>query len=204
MRKLVMFFVLLLAALGIYLFMLTRQGFSARAKPSAMESFLANTMLRLSIPAGAKQAKNPVANTPEVLHDAMIHFADHCAMCHANNGSGDTEMGRNLYPKPPDLREESQELTEGEIYYIIHNGVRLTGMPAFGPAEGEDRQSWELVHFIRHLPQLTPAEEAEMRRYNPKSPAAEEEEQREQQFLQGGSAKPAGEHDHPKAQDQQR
>ena len=76
----------------------------------------------------------------------------------------------------------TQELTDGELYYTIHNGIRLTGMPAWG-AEGKDDDSWKLVLFIRHLPELTPREEREMESLNPKGPEENQEEQEEEQFL---------------------
>jgi hypothetical protein len=88
-----------------------------------------------------------------------------------------------LYRKTPDMcMLQTQNLTDGELYDTIHNGIRLTGMPAWGIAEKDD-DSWKLVLFIRHLPQLTPEEEEEMTRLNPKSPAELKEEQDEQQFL---------------------
>src|SRR5207247_5574691 len=67
-----------------------------------------------------------------------------------------------LYPKPPDLRlPETQNLTDGELFWIIENGVRFTGMPAFSNSGGHGGMldSWKLVHFIRHLPHLTRSEE---------------------------------------------
>jgi hypothetical protein len=79
----------------------------------------------------------------------------------------------------------TQSLTDGEIYYIIHNGIRLTGMPAWGTEEKDD-DSWKLVAFIRHLPYLTPAEEREMEALNPKGPGEKQEEQEEEQFLNEG------------------
>jgi len=74
-------------------------------------------------------------------------------------------MGPNLYPKPPDMRSaETQSLTDGEIYYTIANGVRLSAMPA---SDHTVEDNWKLVLFIRHLPNLTPAEETEMEKLNP-------------------------------------
>jgi mono/diheme cytochrome c family protein len=133
-----------------------------------------------------------------VLAEAMVHYADHCASCHANDGSGDTALGNGLYPKPPDLRERpTQELTDGEIFYIIHNGVRLTGMPAFGqgPAD-EDTDSWKLVHFIRHLPSLTPDDLARMKAMNPKSRHEMEEEEAIRRFLAGEDSPSSKIHKH--------
>lgn len=158
-------------------------GFSARAQPSVLEIMAARTAKRLAIPTDASDRKNPFLGTPDTLSEARAHFADHCAICHANNGSGETPIGRNLYPKAPDMRLQStQQLSDGQIYYIIHNGVRLTGMPAWGSDEKDD-DSWKLVLFIRHLPQLTPEEESEMEALNPKSPSEAREEQEEEQFL---------------------
>lgn len=168
------------------LFQLLRHGFSARDNPSWIERVVARTTRRVAVPAKAKWMRNPTPNTPENLAEARGHWADHCAICHANNGSSDTEIGRNLYPKAPDMRlPATQDLTDGEIYYTIKNGIRLTGMPAWGQASENDEDSWRLVHFIRHLPKLTAAEEQEMEQMNPKSPEELQEEQEEEQFLNG-------------------
>ena len=105
------------------------------------------------------------------LGEARAHFADHCAICHGNDGRGETEIGQGLYPKAPNMREDdTQKLTDGEIFYIIKNGVRFTGMPAWGDPDSrtDDESNWKLVHFIRHLPKLTPQEIQEMERLNPK------------------------------------
>ena len=164
---------------------LVRRGFSARDNPSALETFAAREIRRLAIPAAAKNAVNPFQATPDILTEAQEHFADHCATCHANNGSGKTEIGQNLYPKAPDMRlPETQNLTDGEIYYTIHNGIRLTGMPGWGETE-RDPDSWKLTLFIRHLPQLSPEEEKDMERFNPTSEVEREEKQREEDFLNG-------------------
>jgi mono/diheme cytochrome c family protein len=138
--------------------------------------------------------KNSVAATPEVIHEGMVHWADHCATCHADNGSGDTMYGKTMYPRSPDMsQKDTQEKSDGELYYTIKNGVRLSGMPAFGDPGDDDVNSWKLVAFIRHLPQLTPAEEIEMQRLNPKSPDEIQEEKEEEDFLKGDaqSAMPA-------------
>jgi mono/diheme cytochrome c family protein len=163
-----------------------RRGFSARDNPSALEAFVARTARKLSISASERDARNPFTPTAEVLSEARAHFADHCATCHANDGSGKTEIGQNLYPKPPDMRQsETQNLTDGQIYYIIHNGIRLTGMPAWG-GPGKDDDSWKLVLFIQHLPRMTSEEMKEMERFNPKSAMDRAEEENEQLFLNEG------------------
>jgi len=165
-------------------------GLSSRATPGKLETMVARKARRLALPANARLAQNPVLASAEELRDARLHFADHCAICHANDGSGKSVIGDGLYPKPPDLRlPETQNLTDGELFWIIENGVRFTGMPAFsnGGEHGGTLDSWKLVHFIRHLPHLTAAERVEMEHYNPKGPDDRAEEQEENHFLNGAT-----------------
>lgn len=177
--------VALVIAAGVSFF---RGGVSSRGTPSHMESMVAREVRHMAIPAEARTQANPVTRSSESIHDGMLHFADHCAICHDNDGGGETMIGGGLYPKPPDLRQEqTQKLADGEIFWIIENGVRFTGMPAFGGQHGSQEDTWKLVHFIRHLPQLTPEERMEMERNNPKGPEEREEEQQEEQFLKGGA-----------------
>jgi mono/diheme cytochrome c family protein len=169
------------------------RGVSARPEPSGIETRAALFMRGWLTPSTYKGLKNPVSATGENFVAAREHFADHCATCHANDGSGNTEMGRNLYPKAPDMRlARTQDLSDGELFYFIENGVRLTGMPAWstGTPEGE-RASWQLVHFIRRLPSLTADDVAAMEPFNPTSHAQMDEEKKTQDFLNGGDPPPA-------------
>src|SRR6266404_7699121 len=114
----------------------------------------------LAIPAAARHDNNPLKASPEILNEARDSFVDRCAVCHGNDGSGQTQVGRNLYPKPPDLRlPQTQNLTDGQIRYIIKNGVRLTGMPAWShPHEEQDNDSWKLVLHPRPAPTISRGE----------------------------------------------
>ena len=168
---------------------LTRRGFSARETPSAVEKLAATTARKLAVPSNYRQLRNPLSASPENIQAGMEHFSDHCATCHANDGDGDTLFGKGLYPKPPDMRTaETQNKSDGELYYTIENGIRLSGMPAFGEEHsvGGDAETWHLVLFIRHLPQITSQELDEMKGLNPKTEADRAEEQQEQEFLNGG------------------
>ena len=161
-------------------------GLSSRAIPTSLETVIARNARHLAIPSNARVTPNPLLDSDDVQREARLHFADHCAICHANDGSGQTLIGDGLYPKPPDLRlSRTQDLSDGELFWIIENGVRFTGMPTFSSNgnhansgnHGGAMDSWKLVHFIRHLPHLTTAERLEMERYNPKGPEDRAEEQ---------------------------
>lgn len=169
-----------------------RRGLSTRAQPSAVEEAVARTLRDLATPASARRQRNPVALTDTVRDEGLEHFADHCASCHANDGRGDTAIGRALYPPAPDMRAAAtQQLSDGELFSIIENGIRLTGMPAWGTgtAEGE-RASWALVHFIRRLPALTPEDIGRMEAMNPRTLRQFQEEEASRRFLAGDDAPP--------------
>jgi mono/diheme cytochrome c family protein len=180
----------LVVLVGVGAAVVLRGGISARQEPSRVEVRLARALRAWAIPAKARGATNPIASSPRVLAAGLAHFADHCASCHANDGSGQTGIGRNLYPRAPDMRRAAtQELTDGELFYIIENGVRLTGMPAWG-GPGSAEGSWHLVHFIRHLPKLTDDERAQMEKLNPKSPDEWRALEDEDAFLRGEEPPP--------------
>lgn len=147
-------------------------GLRAQAEPGALETLVARRVRAFAVPDEMRALANPLPSNDENVRAGMEHFAKYCAMCHGNDGSGQkSAIGRGLFPKPPDMRTSAtQQLTDGEIFYIIENGVRFTGMPAFGdgdvngPAAG---LAWQLVHFVRRLPRLTLDEIGEMESMNP-------------------------------------
>ena len=152
-----------LLILGLYGARLIWHGLSTADQPSYLETVVARTARNLAIPRKARSEANPWQATPELLQEARESFLDRCAVCHGPDGDGQTQEGRNLYPKVPDLRApQTQNLTDGEIRYIIRNGVRLTGMPGWAkPHDEQGDDSWKLVLYIRDLRQLTREERAQ-------------------------------------------
>jgi mono/diheme cytochrome c family protein len=143
---------------GLYVYA-RGHGFSAREQPSWMERTMALNARKIATPADAKSLANPrQQQTAEMIAEADEHFVEHCSICHGIDGRGDTNIGRNLYPKVPDMsQQDTQQLSDGELYYIISNGIRLTGMPAWG-SEDKPEAIWDLVSLIRRLPKLFPEE----------------------------------------------
>jgi mono/diheme cytochrome c family protein len=178
---------------------LTRaRGLSAREEPTGIERWIARRARGMALPPAASSHPNPIPRTLEVLAEARAHWADHCASCHANDGSGDTILGKHTYPPAPDMRQPAtQNMSDGELFFIIQNGVRLTGMPGWGGSAHDAEDSWKLVHFIRHLPDLTVEERTQMEKLNPKSPDEWKEELEEEKFLKGESTnEPQEQHHH--------
>jgi mono/diheme cytochrome c family protein len=183
-----------LAAVGSGVWLWSR-GIEARDEPGPFETSVARRARQLAIPAAARHRVNPEPASADATRAGLEHWADHCASCHANDGSGQTAVGQGLYPRAPDMRQPAtQGLTDGELFYIIENGVKLTGMPAWGTgtAEGE-AASWHLVQFIRHLPALTEDELALMEELNPRAPADWRALEEERKFLAGETDAPATE-----------
>ena len=177
---------------GIVAYSIVRKGLSTRTSPSMAEETVAMTLRNLATPQSVRNQQNPVEPTAAAFEGALEHWADHCAACHANDGSGITAMGRSFYPPSPDMRAaRTQSLTDGELFSIIENGIRLTGMPAWGTGTPEgERESWALVHFIRRLPNLTAADIERMEVLNPQSPAKFREAEEARLFLEGMTEAP--------------
>lgn len=187
MKRLLWLAVGLAALVALAAAVLRGSGVGARRDPFPLESRIARASWRWLVPREIRAAVNPIPATPEQLKAAREHWADHCAICHANNGSGETTIGRAMYPSAPDMRsDDTQSLTDGELFYAIEEGIPWTGMPAWGNGTPQgERGSWQLVRFIRHLPGITGDELREMEQFNPRSPAQEHREREIEDFLKG-------------------
>ena len=143
--------------------LLIRRGFRATTEPSRFETAVARRVRDLAIPGDVRKQRNPFEATAENLQEGRDDFLARCSSCHGHDASGLTVVGQSLYPRVPDLRSAAtQSLTDGEIHYIIENGVELTGMPAWGdPHQPKDDDTWKLVLYIRSLQPLSNKEHAE-------------------------------------------
>ena len=188
MRKRAALVLVGVAAVGVLAAVMMRgAGVTARRLPSQLEARMAGAAWRFLVPASARDLGNPVSLSDDVLRQAATHWADHCAVCHDADGSGRTAVGRGLFPPAPDMRrQETQALTDGELFYAIEQGIPWTGMPAWhtGSEDGA-RQSWELVHLIRRLPSLTPEQVAVIQGQMPQSPAQLKRQAEIDAFLKG-------------------
>ena len=137
-------------ALGIGYSLVRSEALNARHKPGRIETATARFAMRAAIPQAAKQLRNPMAKTPERLLEARRLYSDNCAVCHGMHGAGNTKTAEGLSPGVPDLASHAvQDLSDGELFYVIRNGVRFTGMPAW---DFSDDQVWDLVGMVRGIP----------------------------------------------------
>ena len=149
----------LLAAAALGAAFIKWRGFRASTPPSSLEVAAARSLRDFAIPRAEKCEINPVAGDPLALEQGRNDFLARCASCHGVDGRGATPIGANEYPRVPDLHADpTQSLTDGDIHYIIENGVQLTGMPAMHSQSSSE--SWKLVSYIRSLRSSTPQEAA--------------------------------------------
>ena len=132
-------------------------GCTAGKQPSQEETRLANAAKDVTIPLEAGKMKNPLPETDEVVSQGQEVFLGSCAQCHGPDARGDTNVGRNMAPPAMDLSSPHvQHWNDAELFWIIQNGVRFTGMPAW-KSSISDNDTWKLARFIHHLPSLAAA-----------------------------------------------
>jgi mono/diheme cytochrome c family protein len=115
-------------------------------------------------------------------------YAEMCSGCHLAPGMKRTEISRGLYPRAPELRRQT-DLTPAEQFWIVKHGVKMTGMPAWGVTH-QDEFLWDVVAFVRKLPQLTPEQYETLVKNAPKH------EELMQEMDTGSDHEQNGEHEH--------
>jgi thiosulfate dehydrogenase len=132
---------------------------NADAKPGRLETWMARTSLDATLRRDAPKGQNPMALTEQNLLDGVHLFALNCAVCHgsAKGAASPSPIAKGLYQKPPQLATDGvEDDPEGESFWKITHGIRLTGMPSFGYSLS-DRQIWTLALFLKHMDKLPPA-----------------------------------------------
>ena len=148
---------LLIVLLGGAYALVMWDGSSSRGEAPRLESTIAQWLLNRTVPTRERDRENPLRAKSDAadIGAGRALYRQKCDLCHAYDGSGKTEIGAGQYPRPPDLRGATvQQMTDGELLFHIRNGIRHTGMPAWNLAE---RQGWQLVLYVRQLPQLSVA-----------------------------------------------
>ncbi len=136
---------------------------SASRPPGTLERIIGGALADRSIGRRAPKERNPLPQTPEVLRAGLEHYRGDCLLCHGAPGTPPGDAGKGLNPPAPDLASpDAQEASDGEIYQTVTHGIRMTGMPAFLPTHSE-KEIWQIVAFVRHLPALSPEERQALR-----------------------------------------
>lgn len=149
--------VVLVAAAAVFAYVFVfRDGLAANRPPTRIETVLARNIVRLSVPATHRSSQNPLVGDDDAWRDGSGRYTPECASCHGPDGHG-AVLGEAMYPPVPNLAgDDIQRLSDGALFAIIRNGIRWTGMPAFGGHQTPDA-TWSLVAYVRHLPAVQPS-----------------------------------------------
>lgn len=135
---------------------LVRDGVSARSRLSPLEERVMY-QVRLAVVANAATDQANPYGSADAWRAAAGAYLDECAVCHGPAGRGDAPLGSRMYPPAPDLTwSGTRGLSDGELYHVIAEGIRLTGMPAMAGHKSTD-EIWQLVSLVRRLPDLDEA-----------------------------------------------
>ena len=132
---------------------------SAAAEPGMMEEYLADRVIDGWVGRNSTSQENPLSATSQNLKMAQDDYREHCAGCHALDGSGRNQFGAQFYPPVANLREDESQMTDGQLYFIIAKGIRYSGMPAYETHHSRE-EIWRFVLWVRHLTRLSPDERA--------------------------------------------
>ena len=149
--------ILLLGALGFAAIYLGLINMAATRKPMAIEEEIGEMAFENSMRKRAAQVNNPHKDDPGAREEGLDHYMENCLVCHGAPGVDKGEIGKGLNPPAPELEESVEEFTDAELFWTVKNGIRMTGMPAFAPTHS-DEELWNVVTFMRHLPELSAAE----------------------------------------------
>jgi mono/diheme cytochrome c family protein len=150
----------------------------AAAGPGALETLLASWTVDRSVSFHAPTSDNPLAGQPQAIDDGLRHYREMCIDCHGAPGIKPDEFALGLNPAAPDLDDEVSDLTDGQLFWIVKHGIRMTGMPAFASTHSDD-DIWRIVVAVRSLNHLSDAQLAILKGSAPAQaqPAPANEEQ---------------------------
>jgi len=148
--------VLLILVIGIILFLYSgAYNVSAMVPHNRLTLWMINTLKDNSIEKRSSDIKVPNnLNDTSLVKIGFEHYREMCQGCHGAPGIERNEIGQGLYPKPPNLAHSAKEMPASELFWITKNGIKLTGMPAFGKTHSDDK-IWAIVAFMKTLPSMS-------------------------------------------------
>ena len=123
--------------------------------------YVLSTTMDNSVRHHAKGIAVPPLDNPDMIMEGFRHYREMCVMCHLAPGVKATEIHKGLLPEPPELYKTADEWKPNELFWIVKNGVKMTGMPAWGPTHS-DQKIWAIVAFLEKLPHMNAAQYKEM------------------------------------------
>jgi mono/diheme cytochrome c family protein len=129
----------------------------ADSEPGLIERTLAPWGRNRSVENRAPQEKDPYLGSPAAIAAGFEQYRNNCVMCHGAPGVAGADLSMGLNPPAPSLDKGENGVSDGEVFWIVKHGIRMTAMPAFGATRTDD-DIWKIVAFVRTLPDLTTKE----------------------------------------------
>ncbi len=152
----IVFAIVVLALVGIGLALLGFLPTRANVPVPTTEKHFAMSALDSSVERHASRVNNPVAPTDENLIDGLKIYTMNCALCHGGIDRQPSTLEKSLYPPPPNLILDPDTDPEWHIYFVIHNGIRYTAMPAWDKTLSES-DIWKVTALLSRIEKLPPA-----------------------------------------------
>jgi len=132
---------------------------SATSGHTGLGRWVLKALQKRSIAVRADGVPEPPAADSASLTEGFERYHEMCVQCHGAPGVERGEIGRGIAPQPPDLAEEAEEHDPKRLFWVTKHGVKLAGMPAFGPTH-TDEEVWAIVRFLERLPGMRASEYA--------------------------------------------
>ncbi len=143
---------------------------SAANKEKGFTRWVLNTTMDNSVEKHSEGIVVPSMNSPEMIKEGFAHYDHMCKGCHGAPGKKETEMARGLNPKAPDLSRSAKEMPPEELFWVTKNGIKMTGMPAWGLTHSDDK-IWAMVAFLEQLPGMSGSAYDSLEKHAPREEA---------------------------------
>lgn len=165
--------IVLAVAVGLLVTQTGAWSVAATAEDGPLVDWLLHSTMRRSVTRHAQLVRIEEPLSESKVSAGSEEYVAMCAGCHGAPGKMRSAAGKGLRPLPPDLAVTSREWRPEELFWIVKNGIKMTGMPAFGPTH-DDETIWNIVAFVKALPDMTPEQYQAFATQSPGSGGAHE------------------------------
>ncbi len=153
----VIFTIVGLCILGVIFIYSGIYNVSAIKPETGISKWVLETTSDNSVEHHSKGIKVPDLNNPSMIKEGFAHYKEMCESCHGAPGKKETDLAKGLNPPAPDLSESGQEMSAEELFWVTKNGIKMTGMPAWGRTH-PDNKIWAIVAAVKQLHNTSPEE----------------------------------------------
>jgi mono/diheme cytochrome c family protein len=153
----IIFTVITLGILGIIFIYSGIYDVSAVSPEKGISRWILNTTMDKSVEHYSQGIQAPNLTDSLMIKEGFAHYKEMCESCHGGPGKEETELAKGLNPPAPDLSESGQEMSAEELFWVTKNGIRMTGMPAWGKTHSDDK-IWAIVAAVKKLHDTSPGE----------------------------------------------